>query len=67
MWPAAIRRSHVIKRARGPDTMLKKHIGEHEPAYADQWRTLSPDYQRTLADWMPRLKAKKASGGGSAV
>lgn len=94
------------------DALLKKLIGEHEPAYAAQWRALSPDYQRmmlaamvgfelrvtsfecklkvnqhrpeaheatvtmyaggtedqrTLADWMLRLKAEKASGGGSAA
>ena len=102
----------LIDEPEAKDALLKKLIGEHEPAYAAQWRALSPDYQRmmlaamvgfelrvtsfecklkvnqhrpeaheatvnmyaggtedqrTLADWMRRLKAEKASGGGSAA
>ena len=30
------------------DTLLKKLIGEHEPAYAAQWRSLGEDYQRKM-------------------
>ena len=56
----------LIDEPEAKDALLKKLIGEHEPAYAAQWRGLAPDYQRTLADWMQRLKAEKSSGGGSA-
>ncbi len=102
----------LIDEPEAKDALLKKLIGEHEPAYAAQWRSLSPDYQRmmlggmvgfelwvtgfecklkvnqhrpeaheatvnmyaggtedqrTLANWMLRLKAEKASGGDSAA
>ena len=102
----------LIDEPEAKDALLKKLIGEHEPAYADQWRALAPDYQhkmlagmvgfelrvtgfecklkvnqhrpeahdatvkmyasgtedqRTLADWMRRLKAEQASEGGSAA
>jgi len=30
------------------DTLLKKLIGEHEPAYAAQWRSLGEDYQQKM-------------------
>jgi transcriptional regulator len=30
------------------DALLKKLIGEHEPAYAAQWRSLDADYQRQM-------------------
>jgi transcriptional regulator len=101
----------LIDEPEAKDALLKKLIGEHEPAYAAQWRGLAPDYQRmmlsailgfelrvtafecklklnqhrpeaheatvkmyaggsedqrTLAEWMQRLKAEKTSGGGSA-
>jgi transcriptional regulator len=100
----------LIDEPEAKDALLKKLIGEHEPAYAAQWRALAPDYQhkmlagmvgfelrvtafecklkvnqhrpeaheatvqmyasgtedqRTLADWMLRLKSEQASGGGS--
>jgi transcriptional regulator len=102
----------LIDEPEAKDALLKKLIGEHEPAYAAQWRSLSPDYQRmmlggmvgfelrvtgfecklkvnqhrpeahdatvnmyaggtedqrTLANWMLRLKAEKASVGDSAA
>ena len=102
----------LIDEPEAKDALLKKLIGEHEPAYAAQWRALAPDYQRkmlagmvgfelrvtafeckikvnqhrpeaheatvnmyaggtedqrTLADWMLRLKAEQANGGGSAA
>ena len=30
------------------DALLKRLIGKHEPAYAAQWRFLSPDYQQKM-------------------
>lgn len=30
------------------DTLLKKLIGEHEPAYAAQWHSLGEDYQQKM-------------------
>jgi transcriptional regulator len=30
------------------DALLKKLIGDHEPAYAGQWRSLDADYQRKM-------------------
>lgn len=30
------------------DALLKKLIGDHEPAYADQWRSLGEDYARKM-------------------
>ena len=30
------------------DTLLKKLIGEHDPAYAAQWRALEPAYQQKM-------------------
>jgi transcriptional regulator len=30
------------------DALLKKLIGEHEPAYAAQWRSLGEDYQQKM-------------------
>ncbi len=30
------------------DALLKKLIGDHEPAYAAQWRSLDADYQRKM-------------------
>jgi transcriptional regulator len=32
----------------GKDRLLKKLIGDHEPAYADQWRGLPEDFQRKM-------------------
>jgi transcriptional regulator len=101
----------LIDEPEAKDALLKKLIGEHEPAYAEQWRGLAPDYQRmmlsamvgfelrvtafecklklnqhrpeaheatvkmyaggsedqrTLAEWMQRLKAEKTSGTSGA-
>ena len=95
----------LIDEPEAKDALLKKLIGEHEPAYAAQWRGLDPAYQhkmmgaivgfslavtrfecklkinqhrpeaheatvalyeagtseqRTLAEWMKRLKAESA-------
>jgi transcriptional regulator len=30
------------------DLLLKKLIGDHEPAYAEQWRSLGEDFARTM-------------------
>jgi transcriptional regulator len=30
------------------DRLLKKLIGDHEPPYADQWRSLGPDYAHKM-------------------
>lgn len=32
----------------GKDRLLKQLIGDHEPAYAAQWRALGEDYQRKM-------------------
>lgn len=34
--------------AQGKDRLLKALIGDHEPAYAQQWREIDPDLQRKL-------------------
>jgi transcriptional regulator len=38
----------LIDEADAKDALLKKLIGEHEPAYAAQWRSLGADYQRKM-------------------
>lgn len=38
----------LIDEADAKDALLKKLIGEHEPAYAAQWRSLDADYQRKM-------------------
>jgi transcriptional regulator len=38
----------LIDEANAKDTLLKKLIGDHEPAYAAQWRSLDADYQRKM-------------------
>lgn len=34
----------LIEEPEAKDALLKKLIGDHEPAYAQQWRGLGPDY-----------------------
>lgn len=34
----------LVEEPDAKDALLKKLIGDHEPAYADQWRGLGPDY-----------------------
>jgi transcriptional regulator len=38
----------LIDEAETKDALLKKLIGDHEPAYAAQWRSLDADYQRKM-------------------
>jgi transcriptional regulator len=38
----------LIDGADDKDALLKRLIGRFEPAYAEQWRGLDPDYQRKL-------------------
>lgn len=38
----------LVEDAPGKDALLKKLIGEHDPAYAPQWRSLEPDYQQKM-------------------
>ena len=38
----------LIEDEAGKDGFLKRLIGLHEPAYADQWRSLEPDFQSKM-------------------
>jgi transcriptional regulator len=38
----------LIDEPEAKDALLKKLIGDHEPAYASQWRSLEADYQRKM-------------------
>ena len=38
----------IIDEPEAKDALLKKLIGDHEPAYAAQWRALGADYQRKM-------------------
>jgi transcriptional regulator len=38
----------LIDEAGAKDALLKKLIGDHEPAYAAQWRSLDADYQSKM-------------------
>lgn len=60
-------RAKLVEDADAKDALLKKLIGDHEPAYAAQWRSLPADYaQKMLAgivgfelevlDWTTKLK-----------
>lgn len=38
----------LIEEAQAKDGLLKKLIGDHEPAYVAQWRSLGEDYARKM-------------------
>jgi len=38
----------LVESAEAKDGLLKKLIGDHEPAYAAQWRGLGPDYAHKM-------------------
>lgn len=38
----------LVEEAEAKDALLKKLIGDHEPAYAAQWRSLGEDYARKM-------------------
>jgi transcriptional regulator len=38
----------LVEDAEAKDGLLKQLIGDHEPAYASQWRTLGEDYQHKM-------------------
>lgn len=38
----------LIEDELGKDRLLKQLIGDHEPPYAEQWRSLGPDYARKM-------------------
>ena len=38
----------LIDEPEAKDALLKKLIGDHEPAYAAQWRSLDADFQRKM-------------------
>ena len=38
----------IIDEPEAKDALLKKLIGDHEPSYAAQWRSLDADYQRKM-------------------
>lgn len=44
--------ARLIDEPEAKDALLKKLIGEHEPAYAAQWRGLDPEYQRKMLGGM---------------
>ena len=41
-------RARMVEDAEGKDALLKKLIGDHEPAYAKQWRAMDPELARKL-------------------
>ena len=40
--------ANLIGNAQAKDQLLKKLIGDHDPAYAAQWRALDPEYQQKM-------------------
>jgi transcriptional regulator len=40
--------ARLIEDPQGKDALLKRLIGIHEPAYAQQWRDLGEDYQQKM-------------------
>lgn len=38
----------LLDDAQAKDQVLKQLIGDHDPAYAAQWRALTPDYQQKM-------------------
>lgn len=40
--------ARLIEEAEAKDALLKQLIGDHEPAYADRWRALDPEFQRKM-------------------
>jgi transcriptional regulator len=40
--------AYLIEDAEAKDALLKKLIGDHEPAYATQWRSLGEDYAHKM-------------------
>ena len=41
-------RARRVEDAQGKDALLKKLIGDHEPAYAQQWRAMDPELASKL-------------------
>lgn len=41
-------RARLVEAADDKDALLKKLIADHEPAYADQWRSLGEDFARRM-------------------
>jgi transcriptional regulator len=41
-------RAQLIEEPAAKDALLKKLIGDHEPAYAEQWRGLGEDFARKM-------------------
>jgi transcriptional regulator len=41
-------RARLVEDAAGKDALLKKLIGDHEPAYAAQWQSLGEDFQHKM-------------------
>lgn len=40
--------TRILEGEAAKDALLKQLIGDHEPAYADQWRGLDPAYQEKM-------------------
>ena len=41
-------RARLVEDAEAKDALLKKLIGDHEPAYAKQWRAMDPEVAQKL-------------------
>lgn len=41
-------RARLVENAQDKDALLKKLIGDHEPAYATQWRAMDPELAQKL-------------------
>lgn len=41
-------RARLVEEPAAKDALLKKLIGDHEPAYANQWRAMDPDLAQKL-------------------
>ncbi|NML48253.1 FMN-binding negative transcriptional regulator [Ramlibacter sp. G-1-2-2] len=41
-------RARLVEDAAGKDALLKKLIGDHEPPYAQQWKSLGEEFQQKM-------------------
>lgn len=41
-------RARLVEDVAGKDALLKKLIGDHEPAYAQQWKSLGEEFQQKM-------------------
>ncbi|MGO4391650.1 FMN-binding negative transcriptional regulator [Variovorax sp. M-6] len=50
--------ARLIEEAQEKDTLLKRLIGQHEPAYAQQWRDLGQDFQHKMLNGIVGFELK---------